>query len=575
LFSFNFLNYLFFLSIPSVSTSNSDPLTEMPALIRADSSMKTGLRVQRWFLSRRLDARSGFLLLSVLIICGLLLLPIGGLLLSAFKADSGATLKHLFSTVVPRYTLNTVALVMVVLSVVALLGVGTAWLTACYRFPGHRFLSWMLVLPLAMPSFVMAYAYTDLLDVAGPVQSFLREMMGLSVGQLWFPQVRSVPGAGFMLGFALYPYVYIVARQAFEERSASAIEAAKTLGLNNWQIWSGVVWPMARPAIIAGATLVVMETVADFGAVGYFAIDTFTTGIYKAWLSMGDKVAAIQLSLSLLAVLGCFVWLERKQRQAVQTYSRNVRKVMPIQLEGLRGFACTCVCFLPFLLGFFIPVVLLIKVASRAERIFDPRIFDWVVNGLVLAGAASVIILLLAIFLSYANRLLQSGFARFVAGMAQGGYALPGLVIAVGLLTTTAYVAPFLSGSVLILIFAYSVRFLAVGYQSIDAALNRISPAMDASARSLGRGVIGVWIDVHWPLLRRAIFGGFLLVFIDSFKELQTTLVLRPMNFDTLVVIAYQFASDERLSDAAVPSLMIVSIGVIPVLLLWRAGSRR
>jgi iron(III) transport system permease protein len=550
-------------------------LTEIAIHPQTDYKLPVAQRVQRWFLPRKLDARSGLLLISVLTICGLLLLPVLGLIMSAIKPDSGDTLSHLFSTVIPRYAINTVTLVLAVLATVGLFGVGTAWLTACYRFPGHRFLGWLLVLPLAMPSFVMAYAYTDLLDVAGPVQSSLRFITGLRVGELWFPQIRSVTGAGLMLGFALYPYVYIVARQAFEDRSASAIEAAKTLGLSNWQIWLSVVWPMARPAIVAGATLVVMETVADFGAVSYFAIDTFTTGIYKAWLSMGDKVAAIQLAISLLLVVGCFVWIERKQRQAVQTYSRNVRKVASVELRGAAGYAATGLCLVPVIFGFLIPMLVLLKVAGQAERVFDPRLLDWISNGLTLASAAATVIILTAVFLSYANRLLQSGFGRFVAGLAQSGYAMPGLVIAVGLLTATAQFVPFISGSIFALVFAYSVRFLAVGYQTIDSALNRISPAMDASARSLGRGVVGVWTDVHWPLLRRAIFGGFLLVFIDCFKELQTTLVLRPLNFDTLGVIAYQFASDERLSDAAVPSLLIVGIGIVPVLLLWRGASRR
>jgi iron(III) transport system permease protein len=520
------------------------------------------------------------LLLAVLTLSGLLFLPSIGLVFTALKPGTFETLAHLFSTVIPRYAWNTAGLVVVVLLTVTLFGVGSAWVTACYRFSGHRFLSWLLVLPLAMPSFVMAYAYTDLLDVAGPIQSALRAATGLDVQSLWFPEVRSVSGAGLMLGFALYPYIYIVARQAFEDRSASAIEAAKTLGMGDFEIWRRVIWPMARPAIVAGATLVTMETVADFGAVSYFAVDTFTTGIYKAWLSMGDKVAAIQLALSLLAVLGCFVWVERRQRLAIQTYSRNSRKVAPIRLVGAKAFIATFFCSVPVMLGFVVPIAVLFNVASKAETLFDPRLSSWIFNGMALAGSAACIILVIAVFLSYANRLLQSGFGRFVATLAQCGYAMPGLVIAVGLLMAISTLEFAFTNSVgfaasaLVLIFAYAVRFLAVGYQNIDTALNRISPAMDASARSLGRGVIGVWVDVHWPLLRRAIFGAFLLVFIDCFKELQTTLVLRPLNFDTLVVIAYQFASDERLADAAVPSLLIVAISTVPVLLLWRGSAR-
>jgi iron(III) transport system permease protein len=499
-----------------------------------------------------------------------------GLFVTATKSSgSDGTLMHLIQTVLPRYVLNTGALLLVVLGTVAVFGIGSAWLMACYRFPGHRSLGWLLVLPLAVPSFVMAYAYTDLLDVSGPIQTMLRALTGLDVQSLWFPQVRSVPGAGLMLGLALYPYVYIVARQAFEERSASAIEAAKTYGLSNAQIWISVIWPMARPAIMAGAILVAMESVADFGAVSYFAVDTFTTGIYKAWLSMGDKTAAIQLAISLLLVVGCFAWIEYRQRSQVQTYSRNVRRVPPVLLQGTRALSASAFCFLPVGLGFLIPVVVLMNAARQAERLFDPRLFGWIGNGLLLAAVATAVILLVAIFLSYANRLLQSDFARLVAGIAQSGYAMPGLVIAVGLLMATASVAPLIAQTMLVLVLAYTVRFLAVGYQSINTSLLRISPAMDASARSLGRGVVGVWVDVHWPMLRRAIFSGALLVFVDCFKELQTTLVLRPLNFDTLVVVAYQFASDERLADAAVPCLIIVAISVIPVLLLWKAATHR
>jgi iron(III) transport system permease protein len=520
------------------------------------------------------------LLLAVLFLSGFLLMPGAGLLVVASKLGTFETLAHLFSTVIPRYSRNTAGLVVMVLLTVTVFGVGSAWLTACYRFAGHRLLSWMLVLPLAIPTFVMAYAYTDLLDVAGPVQSALRAVTGLNVQALWFPEIRSVPGAGLMLGFALYPYVYIVARQAFEDRSASAIEAAKTLGMSDFEIWRSVIWPMARPAIIAGATLVLMETVADFGAVSYFAVDTFTTGIYKAWLSMGDKVAAIQLALSLLTVLGCLVWVERRQRLAIQTHSRNFRKVAPIRLVGAKALFAACFCSLPVILGFVVPIAVLLNVATKAEVLFDSRLISWIFNGIALSASAACLILLVAVFLSYANRLLQSGLGRFVATLAQCGYAMPGLVIAVGLLIAISTFGFAFTNSVGfaasagVLIFAYAVRFLAVGYQNIDTALNRISPAMDASARSLGRGVVGVWVDVHWPLLRRAIFGAFLLVFIDCFKELQTTLVLRPLNFDTLVVIAYQFASDERLADAAVPSLLIVAISTVPVLLLWRGSTR-
>jgi iron(III) transport system permease protein len=535
------------------------------------------LQLVNLFSRRPLDIRSGLLILAILLLCTLLLLPLFGLLLTAFKGSQAGTLTHLASTVLPRYTGNTFSLLAIVLFTVLILGVGCAWITACFRFPGHRWFGWLLMLPLAVPSFVMAYAYTDFLDVFGPVQSLLRQVTGWQVGEYWFFQIRSITGAGFMLGFALYPYVYIVARQAFEDRSASAIEAAQTMGLSPPQVWAKVIFPMARPAIAAGATLVLMESVADFGAVSYFAVDTFTTGIYRAWLSMGDKAAAVQLALMLLATVGLLVWLERKQRKASQVYGRNTRLMPPVQLTGKKAAVAFFACLFVVGLGFLLPVSVLVYAASKAQTALDTRLPTWIGNGVLLAGVSAICIIAVAIVLSYANRLLQSKFSRFVSALAQSGYAIPGLVIAVGLLAVVSFASNLgvpIGGTVLVLIFAYLVRFIAVGYQTIDAALLRISPSMDYSARSLGRGAVGVWCDVHWPLIRRSVLTGFLLVFVDCFKELQTTLVLRPLNFDTLVVVAYQFASDERLSEAAVPSLFIVIISAVPVLALWKAATK-
>ena len=560
-----------------------------PPLIATQPSFIHRWVSKPWLSRRPIDLRSVLLLLLIFGVCCVLLLPLAGLIsfalssISAVDASNGNTLSHLFQTIIPRYLLNTLGLVATVLITVMLLGVGCAWITATCRFPGHGFLSWALVLPLAVPSFVMAYAYTDLLDTSGPVQAAFRSATGLAIGGYWFPQIRSVAGAGLMLGFALYPYVYLVARHAFEERNASAIEAAQTLGLTSSQIWWQVTWPMARPAIAAGASLVLMESLADFGAVSYFSVETFTTGIYRAWLSMGDKASAVRLALMLLAFVAALVWWEQRERKAIRTYSRSTRKVPPRQLHGANAALAALICAVPLCAGFVLPVVVLLKVAQHAWVGFDPRMGLWIQNGLVLASVSATLIMGLAILLSYGNRLLQSQFAGFASAIAQSGYAMPGLVVAVGLMAAISVIDQglerlgsswFLSGSVLALVFAYAVRFIAVGFQSIDAALHRISPAMDYCARSLGRNVWGVWVEVHWPLIRRAVLAGFLLVFVDCFKELQTTLVLRPFNFDTLVVVAYQFASDERLAEAAVPSLVIVAISVIPVLLLWRSEAK-
>ncbi len=501
------------------------------------------------------------------------------LALAASPAGGWDTLVHLTLTVLPVTLVNSIALCAIVLAVVLVTGVGTGWLVAAYDFPGRNMLAWAMVLPLAMPAFVMAYAYTDFLDTAGPLQSAMRAFTGLAPGQYWFPDVRSLPGAGLFLGLALYPYVFMLARIAFAERSPSLAEAARSMGLGARAAWWRVTWPVARPAVAAGCALVLMETLADFGTVSYFGVDTLTAGIYRSWQGLGDKIAAARLSFVLLALVGVLVLLERRQRTRMRFYTRATKPAPRVTLRGWRAARVTALCVLPLALGFVVPTLLLMRAWLGAGGTLDPRLTAWVANSVVLALLAAAIILPVALVIAYAARLVTGRFIGFAVTLACAGYALPGVVIGVGLIVWIGSIdrmlgAMVFGGTVAAVVYAYGVRFFSIGYQGMEAALARISPSMDQSARSLGLSPMGVLREVHWPLLRPSIAVAGLLVLVDCLKELPATLVLRPFDFDTLAVAAYQFAADERLGEAALPSMLIVLAGLLPVLLLSSVAER-
>lgn len=501
------------------------------------------------------------------------------LALAVSPAGGWDTLAHLFTTVLPAAFWSSLSLSVIVLAVVLTIGVGCGWLVAAHDFPGRRTLSWALVLPLAMPAFVLAYAYTDFLDTSGPLQTWLREFTGWSVRQYWFPDVRSLPGAGLFLGLALYPYVYMLARTAFADRSASLAEAARSLGSSPRQAWWRVIWPVARPAVAAGCALVLMETLADFGVVSYFGIDTLTAGIYRSWQGMGDRIAAARLSFALLALVGLLVWVERRQRDRMRFHARSVRPAPRVALVGARGWGALAVGSLPVFFGFLLPALLLLRAWWSAEVAFDGRAGGWILHSLLLAGSATALILPVALITAYAARLVRNRFVSAAVAMACAGYALPGVVIGVGLMAWVGTIdrllgAMIVGGTAAAVVYAYGVRFFSIAYQGTEAALARISPSMDQSARSLGLSPLQVLGRVHWPLLRPSLAGAALLVFVDCLKELPATLVLRPFDFDTLAVSAYHFAADERLAEAALPSLLIVAAGLVPVLLLSRVSGR-
>ncbi len=538
--------------------------------------------------------RTRLLLIAVLAIALVIAMPILAVVVSLFQTGDGI-LAHLAETKLPLYLSNTVQLAIIVGIGAGLIGVATAWLVTMCRFPGRRMLEWGLALPLAFPAYVLAYAYTDLLDHAGPVQSGLRAAFGWGARDYWFPEIRSLGGAGAMLALVLYPYVYLLARAAFLQQSVTAFDVARTLGYGPWRAFMRVAVPMARPAIATGIALVLMETLADFGTVSHFGVSTFATGIYRSWLLMGDRIAAAQLSACLLIFVLVLLVLERTQRRAAKYHQAGKKyQVLPeFVLTGWKAWAACFVCFAPAFLGFFLPVVVLGHMSAvGGHDFFGPRYIKFALNSLTLAGVAAVLTVVIAVFLAYAARLVNRPGVRLATLTASLGYAVPGSVIAVGLLLPLGAfdnwldgwmqssfgisTGLLLTGSIAALIFAYIVRFMSVALQTVEASLGKVTPAMDSAARTLGHGAGGAFLRVHAPLIRGGLLTAALIVFVDVMKELPATLIMRPFNFDTLAVQAHRLAADERLLQASTPSLAIVAVGLIPVVLLtWQIRRSR
>ena len=524
-----------------------------------------------------------------LLIAALVAVPILSVGSNLFSAGTGDTWAHLAATLLPEYIVTSLQLCLGVGVGVALLGVGAAWLVTHMDFTGRRSFEWALVLPLAMPAYVMAYTYTDLLQFAGPVQSLLRETLGWGRADYRFPEARSTGGAMLMFASVLYPYVYMLARTAFLERGGGVMEAGRSLGLTPWRSFLRVSLPMARPAIAAGVALALMETLADYGTVSYFGVQTFTTGIYRAWFSPGDRAAAAQLSMCLLGFVLLVLALEQASRGRARFHGAGLRRQPPrgARLTGWHAAAAIAACCVPLLVGFLIPCGVLLQMAlTEGDAQFGARFFALARNSVVVSSLTAVLAVGLAVLVAYARRLdagPASKLAHWTAGM---GYALPGSVIAVGVLIPVAQLdntlvqwlhtnfgwqgGLVLTGSIAALVFACLVRFLASALQSVDAALHRVTPHMDDAARSLGLSPARTLQRVHVPLLRRGLLTAGLLVFIDVMKELPATLVLRPFNFDTLATQAYRLASDERLAEASTASLAIVVVGLLPMIVLCR-----
>ncbi len=527
---------------------------------------------------------------SVAAIC---LLPIVAVVLAAVTGGAD-TITHLMGTVLPGYAATTVLLVSLVSLGTFLIGVGAAWLVTMTRFPGVRVFEIALVLPLAFPAYVLAYAYTFLLDHPGIVQTTLRDVTGWGPRDYWFPEVRSPGGAAVMLVLVLYPYVYLLARAAFLQQSASAFLAARALGSSAWRAFLRVSLPMARPAIAAGVLLAVMETIADFGTVAYFGVQTFATGIYTSWFSLADRGAAAQLALCLLSFALLLAVLERSQRGEARYHGagKQHHRMPPGELRGWHVPAAIVLCGVPVFFGFLLPVVVLADMGLGSEQdLTSRRYVGFIRNSVTLAGVAAGVTLLAAIVVGFYRRLVPGRFSLAAVYVARLGYAVPGGVIAVGLLVPFAAfdnaldawmrsrfdisTGLLLTGSIWLLVAAYMIRFLAAALGAYEGGQAMVHANMDAAARSLGKTPLATLRRVHLPILSPSLLTALLIVFVDVMKELPATLIMRPFNFDTLAVQAYRLASDERLEGAAVPSLVILAVGLLPVILICRQVGRQ
>ena len=518
--------------------------------------------------------------------------PILAAALAAFAGDL-QTWREVLASVLPRYTANTLALVAIVGTSTAVIGTLAAWLVTVYRFPGVRWLEIALALPLAFPAYVLAYAYTSLLDHPGPVQSGLRALMGWGPRDYWFPEIRSLGGAAAMLTIVFYPYVYLLARASFRQQSSNAFLVARTLGRSPIRAFLRVALPMARPAIVGGALLAIMETIADYGTVAFFNVQTFATGIYQAWFSLGDRAAAAQLSLCLLGFALLVAGLERAQRGRARTAGRGVRfdALEKPRLTGAAGWLAMLFCLMPVLLGFVIPVIMLGNLAiGSGQSLADPRYLDFMVNSVMLGSIAAVLTVTGAVLIGFRARTRPGRGSKALVVGAGLGYAVPGGVIAVGLMVPLAGLdnaidsfmeARFgidtgllITGSIWLMVLAYIARFMAAALNAYDSGMATVPMHYDAIARSLGQGAPRLLWRVHLPVARTSVLTALLIVFVDVMKELPATLILHPFNFQTLAVQAHRLAADERLAEAAVPSLALVAFGLVPVLILCRSIGR-
>ncbi|KIN74800.1 ABC transporter permease [Sulfitobacter guttiformis] len=538
--------------------------------------------------------RDGARVLSglALLVAGLCALPMIAVLLAALSGGTD-TVQHLAQTVLGGYARTTLALVLMVAFGTFVIGVGAAWLVTMTRFPGARFFEIALVLPLAFPAYVLAYAYTHVLDHPGIVQTVLRDLTGWGPRDYWFPEIRSLGGAAAMLVLVLYPYVYLLARAAFLQQSGTTFLAARALGSSPWAAFFKVSLPLARPAIAGGVLLTVMETIADFGTVAYFGVQTFATGIYTSWFSMFDRVGAAQLALCLLSFALLLAMLERLQRGDAKYHdpARQAKPAPPLVLKGWRAWVATVLCAVPVMLGAILPIIVLFSMGLGSEQnLLSTRYLGFIQNSATLASVAAVVTVCAAISVGFLQRIRGDRMAQGAAYVARLGYAVPGGVIAVGLLvpfaafdnaldawmraTFDVSTGLLVTGSIWLLVIAYMVRFLAAALGAYEGGQAMVHVNMDSASRSLGQGPVGTLRRVHLPILAPSLLTALLIVFVDVMKELPATLIMRPFNFDTLAVQAFRLASDERLEGAAVPSLVIVAMGLLPVILICRQVGR-
>ncbi len=522
----------------------------------------------------------------------ILSVPILTIAFSVFEPP-GENWQHLKDTVLPEYLGNSLLLTFGVGSGTLLIGVSTAWLTAMCQFPGKNLFVWLLLLPMAMPAYIVAYTYTGMFDFAGPVQTTIRDWTGWRYQEYYFPQIRSMGGAIAMLSLVLYPYVYLLGRSTFLEQSVGVMEVSRTLDCGPWTVFYRVALPLARPAIVAGLSLALMETLADYGTVAYFGLGVFTTGIFRTWLGLGDYNSAAKLAALLLLFVFVLIVMERVSRNKAQYHnsSGKLTRFSEYRLQGFKAWGAFAICAIPIFLGFFLPAAQLSLWAMETwSEMVDDRFFELIRNSFLLGLGAALISVILALFLGYGKRILPGKTTIVSIRTASIGYAIPGTVIAVGVIIPFAWLdvridafmkssfgissGLFFSGTIVAVMFAYVVRFLAISLQTVESGLDKIKPSMDDAARSLGYRPRETLFKIHIPLMKSSTLTALMIVFVDVMKELPATLILRPFDFNTLAVRAFELASDERLADSSTAALTIVIVGLLPVIFLSKTISQ-
>ncbi|PJG85502.1 ABC transporter permease [Conservatibacter flavescens] len=539
--------------------------------------------------------RKTFWFFTALCITLFFILPILAIFYQSWQVD-WRNIQHLWHTVLTDYAINSLLLVLgtVILSLV--FAVPAAWIVSNYQFTGQRILQWLLCLPLAMPAYLVGYLYTDMLDYSGDFQIWLRQLFGWqSRSDYWFPEIRSLGGACFVLALVLYPYIFLLLRVALLEQPENLNQSGKMLGATSWRLLYKVTFPLARPAIAIGATLVAMETLGDFGTVSYFAVPTLTTAVYDTWLGYGDLGAASQIALLMLAMIFTLLWLENYSRRKQKIYQRGYEKHQRLKpLVGVKCYGAQCYCWGLVSIAFFLPLAKLLYWSVGYFALGRlTRFFEYALHSLSVSILASVVCVLLALILHFYARLslqqspMKQRWAKGFLGFSSLGYAVPGTVLAIGILIVYTQadhqlhsllkglglppVGLIFSGTMFALVVAYTIRFSAMAIGSIETSFNKISPSLDMASCTLGYNNLKMFRKVHLPLLSKGILTALMMVFIESMKELNASLLLRPFNFDTLATHVFNFTSDEQLELAALPAVTLVLVGLFPVILLTRS----
>jgi len=533
-------------------------------------------------------------LVVVVVVAALALVPLAALALIALQPAPDVW-HHLVGTVLPRAVATTALLMLGVGLLAGAIGIGTAWLVVMYRFPGRGALEWALLLPLAVPTYIAAYAAVEVTDYSGPLQGLVRLLFGYTLRrEYWFPEIRSLGGAVLVMGLVLYPYVYLTARAAFLMQSACVLDVARTLGARPWRVFLAVALPLARPAIVVGVSLALMECLNDIGAVTFFGVNTLTFSIYDTWLNRGSLPGAAQVAVAMLVCVFALFAVERRARRD-RRFAATTTRLTPLARRPLRGAGAalaSAACAAPVALGFLVPGwVLLSSALRRLDQALDPAFQAAAVSSLALAVVAAAVTVVAGALVAYALRVRHDRVARIAAAVASIGYAVPGTVLAVGILVPLAHLdnavdglarglfgvstGLVLAGSGFGLVYAYAVRFLTIPLGTVESGLNKLSPHLEMASRTLGKSAAATLVRIHLPLLRPALMTATLLVFVDTMKELPATILLRPFNFETLSTTVFAAASREHFEESALAALAIVVVGLLPVVLLARASGGR